>query len=357
MPPLDTTQSASDEAADLRQALALLSPQEQAAILGGGVGDEASDELTVINELANNGDKEGRTITKDDLPEPKNEGTGDGNDLTNEDDDEDEEGDDEAARLTAEQQAVADAAAQLAQQQAAQADTAAQATFAEPAYVPVPPPVENYDERVNALHAERADANAKLLAGELSDTEMAAIDRKTLTELMSLSGQQSAHTNAVQTNEQIALNAWNHDVNTLKAIAKADGIDYDADPKMNASWDRWVKQLAEDPDNATQPANWFLKEAHRLTKLQYNRPDVEQGQSKESSAAQTKPPTKPAATSKNRAPDLSQIPPTLAHAPAAAIESDGDGGEFAYIDNLVGIERERALARLSEADAERYLAS
>lgn len=354
MPPLDTTLSATDEAADLRNALKLLSPQEQAAIMGGGVGDEASDELTVINELANNGDKEARTITADDLP-AKNEGTGDGNDLANDDG----EDDDEQARLDAEgadQQAVAEAAAQLAREQAAAAAAQAQPqdfAFTEPVYVPVPPPVADYDERLQAIQSERAEAQRLLLAGELDEAEFSAKDSKTLTDLMALNNAQNRHVAAVEQNEAIATEAWQRDVATVKAIAKTEGIDYDADPQKMKALDSWCKQLASDDANADKPASFFIKEAHKMVKLQYNSPDVVQEQSK--SQADKAQAAKPPVTRQNRAPDLSQIPPTLAHAPAAAIESEGDTGEFAHIDKLQGIAQEQALARLTPEQQERYL--
>lgn len=350
---MDTTLTASEEAAELRNALKLLSPEEQAAILGGGVGDEASDELSVINELANNGDKQERVITKEDLGEPE-EATGKNNDLSDESDDDEA---DEQAQLDAEgadQQAVAEAAAALARAQE-QAATAAPAdlTFAEPVYVPVPPPVADYDDRLKAIQADRAEAQRLLLAGELDEAEFSERDSKTLTDLMALNNAQNRHIAAVEQNEAIATTAWTRDVATIKAIAKSEGVDYDTDPKMMKAWDGWVKQLAADDTHADKPANFFLKEAHRLTKLQYNLPDVVQEQPK-APAAKANQPAKPAAR-QNRAPDLSQIPPTLAHAPAAAIESEGDSGEFAHIDKLQGIAQEQALARLTPEQQERYL--
>jgi hypothetical protein len=353
MPPLDTTMSASDEAADLRNSLALLSKEEREAIMGGGVGDEASDELTVINELSNNGDKEERVITKDDLGEPE-EATGKNNDLSDESDDDEADEQAQADTESADQQAVAEAAAAQALAQEQAADTApADLTFSEPVYVPVPPPVADFDARMAAIQAERAEANRLLLAGELAEAEFSAKDSKTLMEMMALNSAQDRHLAAVDQNEAIATTAWTRDVATIKAIAKSEGVDYDSDPKMMKAWDGWVKQLAADDTHADKPANFFLKEAHRLTKLQYNLADVVQEQPK-APAAKANPPAKPAAR-QNRAPDLSQIPPTLAHAPAAAIESEGDTGEFAHIDKLQGIAQEQALARLTPDQQERYL--
>ena len=59
----------------------------------------------------------------------------------------------------------------------------------------------------------------------------------------------------------------------------------------------------------------------------------------------------------SRKPDLSMVPKSLAHLPAAEMQQTGDVDEFAHIDRLNGVEQEKAIARMSESERERFMAS
>lgn len=64
-----------------------------------------------------------------------------------------------------------------------------------------------------------------------------------------------------------------------------------------------------------------------------------------------KPPPPPPPPQRQR-----QIPPTLGSLPAAGEDDlSGDGGRFAHLDRLTGLDYETALAALSPADRDRYL--
>lgn len=55
-----------------------------------------------------------------------------------------------------------------------------------------------------------------------------------------------------------------------------------------------------------------------------------------------------------------QIPPTLAHVPASDISPDNDGGKYAHLDRLADTDPlayEEAMARMSDAEREAYLAT
>jgi hypothetical protein len=212
------------------------------------------------------------------------------------------------------------------------------------------PAVEGYDEKMAALAAERADAMAKLLDGELTAAEYAAVDARTLSEREALTSQQNRHQIAAEMEQQRAVNDWNRSINAVREQAKAEGIDYTPGTKEAAGWDRWVRQLGADPENNDKPGEWFLKEAHRLNSMQYN-PQKSVPKVESAPAADKKPAPKP------RTPDLSNIPPTLGSAPAASAVSEGDGGEFAHLANLKGIALERALARMTPDQEARYLES
>lgn len=334
-------QRAQDEADELAQAMSLLSPQEREAlgyeINEDGTGGASQD---LINEVGNNGQQEQR-----ELPAP----TEDALKKKPTDDEDEDEGDELPDNLPAAKAAEAAPAPAPAPEAAPEPDAPREQSFIYNA-----PPVENYDQRMTDLQGERAKALKDFMAGELTDEEYAAIDSRTLNEREQLAAQQNRHVLAEEMRQQQAEREWNAGVNSVLKVAKAEGVDYAADPKLAKSWDGWVRQLGADPENNDKPADWFPKEAHRLVKLQYNLSNVEARQETPPAAA-----AKPAAAQpqNKRAPDLSSIPPSLSNVPAAAVESEGDTGEFAYLEGLQGLALERALAKMSPDQADRYLAS
>ena len=334
--------TAQEEALELQHEMSLLSPQEREAM---GI-DDGADELALLNELQDNGDTERQVISE--LPPAKEKAP--------EPDDKEEE--DKPAEPPVEPEPEPEVAPEPTPEPTPEPE--AKAEQPKPAQVDDftynAPPVEDYDGKIAAISAERAKAMKDLLAGEIDDADYAAIDERTLKAREDLNAAQNRYLMAEEIKEQRVLAQWNKGIADVKAEAKAQGIDYDNDPKMGAAWDRWVRALGADPENNDKPGDWFLKEAHKLVKLQYNFSDAAQNQPQTSQAKPDATPTK-AAAPRPRTPDLSNIPPTLSNAPAAAIESEGEGGEFAYLDKLTGIARERALARLTPDQEARYLES
>ena len=114
--------------------------------------------------------------------------------------------------------------------------------------------------------------------------------------------------------------------------------------------DAALKTVSAMPENATKSYAWMLREADRIARAMVNAPR----KSAEAPAAQAPAPTpakpKPTADRTKTTP----VPVTLASLPAAGQESVES--EFAYIDNLSGVEREKAIAKLKPEEYERYLA-
>lgn len=211
----------------------------------------------------------------------------------------------------------------------------------QPVYVV--PPVENFKERMATLTAEKSAAFKQMMDGEMSAEDYAVVEEKYLTQRDELRSAQDRFVTAEQMKEQTAQQRWMWEVDAFKKTAlKDDGVDYVNDEKMNKALDRWVRVLGNDPDNAKQPSDWFLKEAHKNVKLQY------------SLVKQAEPVQKPG--QKPRLPDLAKIPPTLGRVPAA---DDGDAGtnEFASLDNLTGLALEKAVAAMSVEKQDRWLAA
>jgi hypothetical protein len=148
---------------------------------------------------------------------------------------------------------------------------------------------------------------------------------------------------------QQAQQQWQWEVSRfMRTVKKTEGIDY-ADAKnahLNKFLDSAVKLLANDPDNADRDSEWFLEEAHRMTRARYSL-----GGAPAQGAA------KPSANGPRR-PDLRSVPPSLSAVPNAGADDSSTGeSEFAYLEKLSGLELEAELARMSPSKVDRYLRS
>ncbi len=116
--------------------------------------------------------------------------------------------------------------------------------------------------------------------------------------------------------------------------------EYEAGTMRHQLLDTTVRRLQSEADNMYDPA--LLAKAHAMIE-------------KELGAA---PGAKPATTDTERA--KRDLPPSLAHAPAADINEAVDGGKYAHLDRLGEadpVAYEEALARMSDAERDAYLAS
>ncbi len=116
--------------------------------------------------------------------------------------------------------------------------------------------------------------------------------------------------------------------------------------------DREVRKLQATADNPFDPK--ILATAHKAIDAQIRKAT---GQAEPTPTPTPKPNTTPAAKTAAKR----EIPPTLAHVPAADItDADGDNSKFAWLDRLADQDAEKyenELAKLSEAEREQYLAN
>ncbi len=110
---------------------------------------------------------------------------------------------------------------------------------------------------------------------------------------------------------------------------------YREDPVIGPAFGAAVQLLAADAANDARPMSWFLEEADKLTRARFRVSGAEE-------------------TTPRRGRSRPAVPPTLGGLPAAAIPETG-ADEFSKFDRLEGMALERALAKLSEAEADRYL--
>lgn len=241
---------------------------------------------------------------------------------------------------------AAAAAQEVATQEAAETAPEVAQVPADTAFVPqysVEVPADA-KEQIAALTAEERESFKELMAGaidaeqyqEVRDRTEAAKD-ELKTQAMTASIFQQANQQAA---EQNARAEWTRSETAAFNAFKSEGLDYKAKPALLAAYNTNLKTLGADPKNENRDAPWFLAEAHRLTKEDLGFVPVA---------------AKKAAPTARTGVDPAEIPPTLRSVPVAAtgaVNSD----EFAHMRNLEGLELERAHARLTNDQRDRWMA-
>ena len=340
-------------------------------------------------------EEERASILEEQSPEEKaaivaiDTGSENGPDDDDDDDDEDEDEDDEGAESAIAAPAIADPAiaapaldkAQAPAEVVAVVPTAKEADplpeLPEKAFLPhyqatLP---DDFDAQEAAIKTQ-ADALAAEFKDGVIDFEQYRVQadalnksERSLNEIRlkaSLSQEMTA-----QTQEQ----EWAHTVNKfLTTTAKAD-LDYSKDPGKHADLDMFVKSLANDAKNGDQPAEWFLNEAHKRVKAlhgllgsepKFTEPAAgflgSEPKFAEPSARPTGAVLRTAAklvsdpNNPSRKPPLDAVPKTLAQVPGSDGPGDVDGNEFSDVDRLTGDAMEAAIAKMSPAQRDRYMA-
>ena len=235
------------------------------------------------------------------------------------------------------------------------------AAVVEPVAAPAPAPAperqnfapDDIDAQRDSLRAERSAAHAKLLDGESTQEEFNAIEARVDSKLDDLLTAQVSDRVRANMEQGTLIERWNGLHTEALTAAKAVGIDYAAEPAKLTELNDLVsfygqqaaKQGMSDEGSKLTASRWALNEAATMMNARY-------GTAKAPAAAPS-PPVKPP----RAAADLSQLPPTLAGIPAAADPTVTGSDEFAHIDRLSPSAAERAIAKLTPAEQDRYLAA
>lgn len=269
-----------------------------------------------------------------------------------------------AAAATDEESAAA-AAAKAAEVAAAGADdTAAGAATGtkeddDDAGVPAPAAMQpvspaDADEQRTALRAEKATALQQLLDGEIDQEAYQEVESRVQDKLDDLARAAAVDMARTQMQQDAMFTEYHQHLGAAQKELKAAGIDLDGE--AGAQFDRAVRLFAQDAADrglidtlgnmaASRDA---LAEAQALMLRRFGKSTAAAPAAAPAAAASTAPPVrKPAAA------DRSALPPTLAGVPAAADASVGN--EFAHLDGLEGTALEKALARMTPDQQERYL--
>lgn len=202
------------------------------------------------------------------------------------------------------------------------------------------PPVEGYEEKAAAFVAQKADLRRQMNEGGIDLDQYETAKDELVAQEMALREQKLKADISAEQSEQTSKARWQWDQEQFFG-AKENSIYQDK--YLLAAFDAAVRDLGGDTANADQKGAWFLREADKLVRSRFN-------VAANIAAPQQRHPD-------GRKPDLSVVPKTLAHLPAADIPQTGDVDEFAHIDRLQGLELEKAVARLSESERERYRAA
>ena len=201
----------------------------------------------------------------------------------------------------------------------------------------------DYDDQIKAIKDEDAALRQKFKDGEIDiderDAGLAALAEKR----EGLVIQRAKAEIAQEMSQQSAQRQWESTVATfLTGAAKEEGgFDYRKDDGKRADLDQFLKILADKPENADKPVDWFLQEAHKRVKALHGVAPAPKRETVEEAVAKRKAP-------------VSAVPKNLSQVPG----SDGPGdvdGEFADIERLEGLEYEAAIAKLTPAQREKFL--
>ena len=206
-------------------------------------------------------------------------------------------------------------------------------------------------EQRATLRAEQAAALQQLMDGEITPEDYSTKNNEAQDKLEALVRAEASDMTRETIIRDAMMKDYSAEVATVQKAIRAAGLDMKAnDGAIGGEFDRVVRMFAQEATArglVDVPGNLAASKAA----LQEAQDYMLRRQGKATPAAS---PSQPAPQARKPAPpDRSQFPPTLANVPAAADATIVN--EFAHLENLEGSALERALARLTPDQQERYL--
>jgi hypothetical protein len=180
------------------------------------------------------------------------------------------------------------------------------------------------------LLAEKSEAMAKMMNGEIDSSEYAAIESRVMDSLEDLSAQRIRAETLQELNAQSAAKTQTQVIQQLVASAAAD-VPYATDAKAQRQFDMALQQVGADPDNAGKSFADLASDAHKVVMALRG----------------ITPKTTPEAAAEARKPQ-GQAPVTLRGIPAASTANTG-GNLIEQLSRLKGPEYEAAYNKLTPA--------
>lgn len=196
--------------------------------------------------------------------------------------------------------------------------------------------VEDFDKKLEDIKNDKVALRAKFDEGDMNLAEYEDAREALNDKAYDLKTQQSTALNNAEANKQAGIQRWEVE---QEVFFNQDANSIYADKYIGAAFNQAVIDLANDPKNANWSGPKFLAEADKLVRKSFNLT----APAKEEAVA------KPTI----RKPNLTAVPKSLANLPNAETDTT-KGGEFAHLDKLEGLELEQALAKLTDAQQQRY---
>lgn len=187
------------------------------------------------------------------------------------------------------------------------------------------------------FNSKKADLRAKLNDGDIGLDEFTEQLDAIGKEERALERKVWESENAQKQNDNIANQRWQWEQEQF--FADKANVAY-KDKYLLTALDAAIKDLANDPANASKKGPWFLSEADKMIRERF-------GMAKPGKQEIDPPPPPPKTQRRN-------APPTLANMPSAELPETG-GDEFAHLDKLGAVELEAALAKMPQDQQDRYL--
>lgn len=202
------------------------------------------------------------------------------------------------------------------------------------------------EEKLKEIADQKADLRKKYDDGDLTfeeyETQKETLDEQRLEIKMAVKEAETA-TKMVQQQARTAFLTY------AEKFTSEIHPEYAKDQALYEALDKQVIELANLPKFANLTGEQILEKAHRLILLDHQ----------EVFAERKKEPEADKGASKKQVTPKPNLPPNLAKVPAAAMNDTGEG-RFATLDRLAergGMEFEKALAKLSDAERDAYLSS
>lgn len=132
---------------------------------------------------------------------------------------------------------------------------------------------EQVGEHMERLKAQRAEIEEAYDSGESELTwaeyraELRRIADAELTASSDLAEARLIHRSA----NEAANKEWQRQIADHRREAKRMGLDMDRDPELARQWDRAVKFLGGDPENANRDMKWFLEEGLKMVAVRHGK--------------------------------------------------------------------------------------
>lgn len=210
---------------------------------------------------------------------------------------------------------------------------------------------QDASEQRTALRADQAASLQKLMDGEISQEDYSKDFNEAQDKLEALVRAEATDQARDSIVRDSMMKDYSAELNAAQKAVRAAGLDLKAnDGAIGSEFDRAVRMFAQE---AT--ARGLVDVPGNLAASKAALQDAQDYMLRRHGKATPAPAAAPAAPQarKPAPPDRSQFPPTLANVPAAADATIVN--EFAHLENLEGSALERALARLTPDQQERYL--